>query len=71
MFAYNCQASGDPFGFLNKSSSLIKLQNIRQRVVGVSTSLKQTKKCLKKSKKKLTSKNVKFLQLLGLKVKNQ
>lgn len=71
MFVYNTQSSGNPFGFVNKSSSLTGLQNIRRRAVGGLTSLKRSKKCSNKVKKNLTPKNIKFLQFLGLKVKKQ
>lgn len=71
MYVYNCQASGNPFGFMNKSSSLNHLQNIRRRAVNGLTSHQKFPKCSKQLKKKLTPTNVKFLQHLGLKVKNQ
>lgn len=68
MFMYNCQMSGNPFGFVDKKDSSTCLKNIRQSAVRGSTSIKRAKKC---SKKKLTQKNVKFLKFLGLRVKKQ
>lgn len=69
MFVYNCQTTGNPFGFSDKRTKSAGLQNNRQRDVGRSTSKRKSiKKC---SKKKLTAKNVKFLKALGLKVNNK
>lgn len=64
---YNCQLSGDPLRFADKRVSLSGLQNIRQRVINRTTSIKRVKES---SKKKLKAENIKFLKLLGLEVKN-
>lgn len=70
MFVYNCQASGNPFGFADKRTSSVGIQSNRQRAAVRSTSKRKSVK--KRSKKKnLTVKNVKFLKALGFKVKNK
>lgn len=71
MFVYNSQTCSGPLGFLDKSACLTSKRNTHQCTISRSTSLgavrkSDQKKCLKK---KLTAKNVKFLKLLGLKVK--
>lgn len=70
MFVYNSQITGNPFGFADKRTSSTGMLNIRKRTVVRSTSHpKKAKKC--SQIKKLTAKNVKFLKLLGLKVKRK
>lgn len=65
---YNCHATGNPFGFSDISSMSNAIKNNRQRAFDRTTSKKGVRKCLKK---KLTAKNVKFLQSLGLAVKKR
>lgn len=68
MYLYNYRSCGNPFGFSDIRNGLSDLRNIRQSTVSGSTSSRRAKKC---SKRKLLTKNVKFLKSLGFKVKKQ
>lgn len=73
MIIYNSKQSENIFGFENKRNISSELKIIRPSDFKRSTSYSAhsrkstSSKCAKK--KKLTNKNIKFLQLLGLKVK--
>lgn len=62
MFIYNTQANNNPFGFHDKNSKLDESARNRSRAVKQAASSS-------KSIKRISKKNIEFLQSLGLEVK--
>lgn len=66
MILYNVQMNENPFSLGDISHTRSISRNIRSTTFGGRTSFTNVKKC---TKKRLTKKNVKFLQSIGFKVK--